>query len=256
VDEIEERMNQLQDYQEQALHLFTARRSIEGATILEVGGTYDSAVARWLLDKGAREVWVTNPRMARETERVGRIVYASCYSQEISKITDTRFDSVFGIAVIEHFRNLPASMAQFHAILKKRGSLFLHGGPIWSYATGHHVWVDGAKRYYMTLPTNPIKPWEHITSTPEEIGRRLLGEGIPERDIDAILDYIFFGDRLSRLTYNDFRRIFDESPGFAPREWFEIHGDIAPGAMEPQISRRIGSQPFSVIGLCMGWTAI
>jgi hypothetical protein len=99
------------------LRLFTAWRPIEGGTILEVGGGLaDSGTAKWLIDHGAREVWVTNPRIDKELTRVGKVTYVSCYAQEITKVTTTTFDAIFGTAVIEHFNKLENALVSFRQV--------------------------------------------------------------------------------------------------------------------------------------------
>jgi len=248
-------MPPLKDYQSTILKRFGEGRSFGGAKILEVGG--ERQTAEWFLERGAEEVWVCDPslKLPSSVTHEGPITLTNNFAQDIWQITDQKFDFVFGIAVLEHFCSLASHLSELRRIMKRHATLYLHGGPIWTFSKGHHVWVRGTRQYHFNN-FDPILPWEHLYACPDMMADRLVREGFPDTDVRAIIDFIYLSSNLSRLSYSDLRSIFLDDTHFYQRQWIEVHNGTPPdGSLRPGLEARFGKQPFTVRAVMMDMIA-
>jgi SAM-dependent methyltransferase len=124
-----------------------------------------------------------------------------------------RFSVVYSINAFEHIRDLRTTLAKIRQGLVPGGKLFTVFGPIWSADVGHHLSIptdDGP----IGIFDGVLKPWEHITSTAEQIYARIeprLGQKTAQR----VIEYVFTYPDLNRLSEADHMNLMRES-GLSP----------------------------------------
>lgn len=189
-------------------------RSMEGATVLEIGADKDGFSARMLADAGAARVISTNIGERWPTDTAGvverRRLDARCIAENFD---EGSIDIIFGIAVLEHIDGLERFFAGARHALNANGLLFVHGGPIWSSAKGHHVGLIGeAKHYRFGNPeTNPIRDWTHLVFDKHSLAEDLVARGTPSGDAETIAAQIYEADDRNRLGYRSICEAFDGS---------------------------------------------
>lgn len=181
--------------------------NIKGKNILEVGGDVSCAVAKHLVQNGAAHVTSVNiDSRFSDREIDGNISMRRLSATEVSKVfAESTFDIIYGYAVLEHIKDTTLLLKELQSILKKDGFLYIHGGPIWTSARGHHVWVNGKEDTYRfdNKNKNPIKNWHHLIFTPEQMKHYLAEQNISSEDIDRIVHYIYHSSDICRIGHAD-----------------------------------------------------
>ena len=191
------------------------RCNVQGKKILEIGGDVSCSVAKYLVENGAAHVTSINidSRFSdREvnnrisTKRLSATELTKCFAKET-------FDIVYGYAVLEHIDNTSLLLAEIYSVLKKNGFVYLHGGPIWTCARGHHIWVDCVVDTYRfnKQDKNPIPDWYHLILTPEEMKLHLAEKSISAEDADKIVHYIYDSSDICRIGHADLIEKFHQS---------------------------------------------
>jgi hypothetical protein len=90
--------------------------------------------------------------------------------------------------------------------------VFLHGGPVWSSAHGHHVVVNVDDVQYRFASNNPIPNWLHLTTTRRGLRNYLVEADLPPSHAQAIADYVYRNPGLNRLVVDKLERILRRSP--------------------------------------------
>lgn len=199
---------------------------MQGKNILEIGGNSNCATARPFLDAGAESVIISGlDHVNEETTQIDdnniQIVKA-----DVRHLTDVfeveSFDVVYGIAVLEHIRDLHRALSEIKKVLKPGGLVYLAGDPVWSGPLGHHLWVNPFQNksigtYLFTNhpafenSTNPIPDWGHLLMTASEMGEHLQRKGIPCMDIIRIIEWIYLDENLNRLSIGEICSAFSKS---------------------------------------------
>jgi hypothetical protein len=122
-------------------------------------------------------------------------------------------DIVFGVAVLEHIDGLDAFFAGVRHALSADGLLYVHGGPIWTSAIGHHLSFTGAaKQYKFSNPqTNPIRGWTHLIFDKQSLAEDMIARGVPVDDAQKIATEVYESSDINRVGYHSICRAFDES---------------------------------------------
>ena len=204
----------LSRYQHRAIERFLAFSPARDRQLLEVGSDLDVATLRELADRGFWPVGI-NP----DPEFVGRAVAAGAAGHRSLARADARqlpfpdasFSAVFTVAAFEHVHRLELALAELHRVLRPGGLLYSDFGPIWSCSVGHHVYavVDGVEARHWKPGKNPVPHYAHLLLTPEELRPLLLRRRwVFPTLADAILEWIYRGDGVNRVFYEDYERIF------------------------------------------------
>lgn len=188
-------------------------QDMAGTTVLEIGADRDAIGARMLVEAGAGRVVSTNFETEWTEEDDGVIARRLLDARRIPESFGmASIDVLFGVAVLEHIDGLDAFFAGARHALKPGGTLYVHGGPIWSCAKGHHLGLAcGERRYKFSNPAlNPVGDWTHLTLTREEMARDLV-QRVPREDAEAIAAQIYESDDRNRLGYRDICDAFARS---------------------------------------------
>jgi SAM-dependent methyltransferase len=227
-----------------AVNSLLEQASIDDATILEVGADWNSAAATKLLAHGATKVISTNfaPNWPTRTLLDGRLEQRTLDARRIAEsLPADSVDIVFGVAVMEHFLDVPGFLAGARHVLRRGGILFVQGGPLWSSRFGHHVWVDTELgRYHFNDSTNPIEDWSHLFLSRGEMISALRRREIAAGDAEAIAAWVYDSDEVNRVGYATMCRHLRES-GFVDPSTREECSNPPP----PDIAARIAAGPHA-----------
>jgi 2-polyprenyl-3-methyl-5-hydroxy-6-metoxy-1,4-benzoquinol methylase len=149
---------------------------LRGKRVLEIGGCtpvkYLASIkpANWTcfnLDRKAVSEF-------QEQVRKEGLHTMTAFFQDAATISaNESFDVAYSINAFEHIANLPKVLDAIYASLSYCGYLFSVFGPIWSSAVGHHLSVP-SESGPISFNDGVIAPWEHLTSTRDELRQRLL----------------------------------------------------------------------------------
>lgn len=213
-------------YQETALRIFLESHSLEGARVLEVGGSNlpralvrDELGARqWvsvdIIDQGRYQLQQQSEHYA--SERIVSLQHAGEHLDHHDylildgaiesghALPHDYFDAVISITSFEHILAIPAAMAVIGKTKTSRAPFFTYHGPIWSGPYGHHVWVDDELNFNNTHWT---VPYVHLLHSPPEVFEMLRRRYGDERAQNVVLQ-MFCLPRINRFFYEDYERFF------------------------------------------------
>ena len=192
-------------YQEKIISEILSATSIQGARILEIGGTPPWTVANKLIEMGAKSVTSINYRSDLENLRISdSIDFYNIDARIMSSVLKEKYDLIFGIAVIEHLPNLETILGECVKILNTNGRIALHGAAFWSSNLGHHVFVHIDNARYEFNANNPIDDFSHIYFSKQEMETHLIEvKQLPATHATAIVNYIYDNPILNRYHYED-----------------------------------------------------
>ncbi len=227
--------------------------SIAGATVLEIGADADSFAARMLVDAGASKVISSNFRERWPTDTVGAIERRRIDARRLEdSLEPESVDIIFGAAVLEHIDGLAQFFAGAKRTLKKNGLFFVHGGPIWSSAKGHHVFVKGETVHYRfgDKNTNPIQDWTHLALDKPGLIADLRTRGVPPGDAATIGTWVYEEDGINRVGYRAICETFQAS-GLALLEQMDNAFKPPPPDLREVIERGpwAGQERYDVSGI-------
>jgi len=234
------------------IETMTRFRALAGATVLEIGADKDSISAGMLCDAGAARVistnfdpdWPHDVRGAVERRPLdARLIGESCEARSL--------DVIFGVAVLEHIDGLGAFFAGVRRALKPGGLLFVHGGPIWSSAIGHHLKLDCGPRAYRFSDAkhNPVRSWTHLFLSKDQMTADLAAR-VPAEDAQAIASAIYDTPDQNRQGYRAINDAFAAS-GLSLVERFDNAFNPPPPDVREAIERGPygGQERYDVTGV-------
>jgi SAM-dependent methyltransferase len=208
---------ELAAYQANALDRFARRVEIAGARVLEIGSDPQMQVLRRLAASGAREAVGVNNSPELWAGRAEREIVAGAArlldaDAAALPFPDGSFDHVFSVAVFEHLLDLPGALAEMRRVVAPGGVVYAAFGPLWSGCKGHHLSIRiGDRELRHFLPeTNPLPDFSHLLLGPDEM-RRALGHRVDPDWVEPIVDYVFFGQAINRLSYHQYLAAFEGS---------------------------------------------
>jgi SAM-dependent methyltransferase len=205
-------------YQHRALRRFHATRTDLGlsGTILELGSDESTAVLTELAAMTASAVIGVNPAVNRTaaTLRIGAANKAALVQADARHLPfgSACMSSVFSVATLEHIFDLEVALAESYRVLAPGGLFYADFGPIWSCSVGHHVYarVGDEEARHWKPGKNPVPNYAHLLLSREAMGTRLSGK-VSSALLEAILEWIFDGDGVNRLFFEDYLRVFRAS---------------------------------------------
>lgn len=208
-----------QSYMLAAVSALEKVTDFHGKDILEIGGTLNFTAPKAMRERGAKRVVVTNiGHGIRSAEKQGtsepRIEarYADALAL-VPQFEENSFDIVFATAVMEHIPNTPLLLENIQKVLRPGGVAFLSGGPLWSSARGHHVWVNTEKGPVRFSQAGcPIPNWAHLAFSPDEMTDHLAQTtDFSDVDVRKITHWIYNSPNINRLTELDIRTAMQNS---------------------------------------------
>lgn len=227
---------------------FCTRVPVVEKHILELGSDYAFFIARTLRERGARHVHATNlePRWRFAQDYVDEVLEPGISAGVLdardmkSKFNSESVDAVFATAFAEHIHDPAQVVEEIADILVPGGYCYIHGNPIWSGPTGHHLYVQGISRFYSFTDADIVIPdWHHLIWDRDSLSEHLHSQRIPEEDILRITDRIFDSSDVNRLGFRDLKHHFCGGPLDCI--------DIIPSALRklpPNLLEKIESGPW------------
>lgn len=194
-------------YQLKLLKGFAKKYELKNKVVLEIGSDTDLNVAKMMIALGVKKVYCVNPVFKNEMKSPdSRIVLLNTLGEQ-TNLSDSFFDIVFGIALIEHVYDLNGLISEINRMLKQDGIAFLQGCPMYCSALGHHVHIktnNELKYEFCKKSKNPFLPWEHLCfQSDSDCFDALIKKGIPDQDANLIIEQLYsknFNHITKRIT--------------------------------------------------------
>jgi len=185
--------------------------SIENKTVLEIGSDWNGELLFELKNFcNVKEAYGIN--LSSCDKKLSDGIYHLKRDAEKTGFDDNQFDFIFSLATFEHIHNLPGVLEESYRILKDKGVFFTLFGPIWSSAWGHHLWVTVDNKTY-NYKNTLLPSFCHLISSENEVVDYLMKEyNYPGNHCEIIAKYVFHSKEQNRLFFDDYRKIFFESP--------------------------------------------
>jgi SAM-dependent methyltransferase len=210
----------LSGYQAKAVSRFDALlpRPRARLRLLEIGSDRDGKVLSSLARTGVAEAIGINPdpgmweALGGGERRLSEGALLRRGDASAMPFEDTSFDAIFSVATFEHVLDLPRALAEMHRVLRPGGFVFSLFGPIWSGCRGHHLRVDlpGAQYRHFVPEANPLPDFCHLLLGRDEL-RAALRERVAGEAIEPIVAWVFDGDGINRLFFQDYLDLFAAS---------------------------------------------
>jgi SAM-dependent methyltransferase len=218
--------------------------------VLEIGSDVEGRALKELASRGIRNLVGLNidvdPTAHVDPVRNGlyRIIKGDVRQLPFK---DESISAILSITAFEHVNNFDVALREMYRVLKPGGILYSDFGPIWSCSIGHHVFaiVDGVEARHWKPGKNPVPHFAHLTMEPERLRMEVLRKDwVFPKLADAIVHYIYRGDAINRLFFEDYVKCFQES-AFIIHELTPVREHVA-RALQLQLQVATGRSDFSV----------
>lgn len=206
-------------YQHRAVERFLASSPDLSSWVLEIGSDLRGAVVRDLKTRGVQHVVGTNVAVdaASHRDRASGLQHYEILQADVRRLplADASISAIISITAFEHILDFSAALDEMYRVLKPGGLVYSDFGPIWSSSIGHHVYavVDGVEARHFKPGANPVPHYAQLLMTPDEVRSAVMRHPwVFPRLADAIVAWIFETGDLNRLFYEDYVRLFHESP--------------------------------------------
>ena len=208
----------LSRYQDRALRRFEALGSplLPGDVLLEIGSDEAGAVLAGLAARFGARVAGVNPLVNRTqlppatSGRPGQPL-AQADARHLP-FADESVSRIFSVATLEHVLGLERALQECYRVLAPGGLFYADFGPIWSCSVGHHVYarVGDEEARHWKPGKNPVPNYAHLLLDREALRRRIDGT-LSQPLLEAVLAWIYDGDGINRLFYEDYLLAFERS---------------------------------------------
>ena len=235
------------------IEIMARYRPFAGASVLEIGADANGFAAQMLIDAGAGRVISSNHHQNWPNDFRGSIERRRVDARRLEdSFAPDSLDVIFGVAVMEHIDGLADFYAGARRVLKPGGLFYVHGGPIWTAAKGHHVHVRGEKAHYRfgDPKSNPVRDWSHLVRDREGLRDELLTREVHPPDAETIAQFVYESGTLNRVGYRSMCDIFGAS-GFNLIEQLDAAFKGPPEEILAQIERGPwgGQKRYDVSGI-------
>ena len=244
----------IETYQKAAVIELLKHCDLKGKRLLEVGGN-SCDLANFFLEEGAADVSIINKTNFSEIYSSSKNIHF--VEGDATKLKDyfpdSHFDIIFGVALLEHINASSTMLNQMYSVLKKGGTIYLAGRPIWTSRVGHHVWENfGDQYYHFNDSSNPIPDWHHLIVDSQEMIDLLTQEKlIPQEHAAKVVDYVYKGESLNRICYSKLVDVFRNSNFIILKEYTRAGNKPDEATLEKLLKTEYSSEleNFSVEGI-------
>jgi MoaA/NifB/PqqE/SkfB family radical SAM enzyme len=188
-------------------------------TVLEIGSDLNCGVIKAIGRRFNGQVYGLNPSpgfTCKAGTKRSNVVPLKADGERLP-FSDNSVGSVLSIATLEHVDDVAQFLYECHRVLEKGGIFYTFFGPIWSCAVGHHVCakIPGKEARFWKPGKNPLPDFSHLLMTEDDMRDFLRSGPCDNRLIGPIIDWVYRknnGDHVNRLFYEDYKRVFEESP--------------------------------------------
>lgn len=230
-------------YQHRAIERFYRFSPDLSGPVLEIGSDVNGCVLKELADRGIRRVIGLNLDVVpgAHLDRASRDSSPYEILQGDVRRLPLKTESIsaaLSITAFEHVHDFADALREIYRVLKPGGLLYSDFGPIWSCSIGHHVAaiVDGVEARHFKPGKNPVPHYAHLLMSPTELRAAVLRtDWVFPKLADAIVDWIYESPGVNRMFYEDYVRLFRESP-FRVRHLAPVREHV-PGAIQEQLRK-------------------
>jgi SAM-dependent methyltransferase len=205
----------LSRYQHRAIERFYSFQPNLAGTILEIGSDVDGIVLKELSDRGIGHLVGLNVDVKPAAHAGPRSYVMLRGDARWLPFRDESIASIFSIAAFEHVHDMDVALREMYRVLKPGGILYSDFGPIWSCSIGHHVFaiVDGVEARHWKPGKNPVPHFGHLLLSRDQLRAAVLEKSwVFPKLADAIVEWIYDGDGVNRVFYEEYVRLFNASP--------------------------------------------
>jgi SAM-dependent methyltransferase len=193
--------------QETVFSRFLDLCDLRGASVLEIGGLLGTDL---VAAAGVAAWWAVDPRNP-EGERHGAVRSLRGRASSVP-LPDASLDCAFSSNAFQHVHDLPETLTELARVLRPGGLVYANYGPVWSGPDGSHIeeLIWEGKRYDF-WDQSLLPSWSHLVFDEGELAaflEPLHGVGLA----GAVARYVHRSDWINRLFFDDYARIFAESP--------------------------------------------
>ena len=231
----------LDRYQHRAVERFYSFSPDLSGAVLEIGSDLKGGVLKELAGRDVRNAIglniAVNPSAHSERGSGGVPDYEIVQGDARSlPFRSESISSILSITAFEHVHDMGVALDEMYRVLRRGGLLYSEFGPIWSCSIGHHVeaMVDGVEARHEKPGKNPVPHFAHLLMRPSQLRAAVLRTPwVFPALADAIVEWIYEGQALNRLFYEDYIRLFDASP-FRVRHLQPVREHV-PAALQAQL---------------------
>jgi SAM-dependent methyltransferase len=209
----------LSRYQHRAIERFNRFFPDLSGTVLEIGSDVEGAVLKELGSHGRRRLVGLNIDIhpAAHAGRGSGVPSYEIIKGDVRRLPfkDNSVSAIISITAFEHVHDMDVALREMHRVLKPGGILYSDFGPIWSCSIGHHVFaiVDGVEARHWKPGKNPVPHYAHLLLPPDALRAAVLeNPWVFPKLAEAIVRWIYEGDGVNRIFYEDYARLFEASP--------------------------------------------
>ena len=185
-------------------------------SILEIGSDVSGLVASELQSKTGAFVVGVNPASdfpLDDWDTSSETISLMRSDGRFLPFADDSFDAVLSVATLEHVNGIDLLMKETARVLKPRGVFYADFSPIWSSATGHHVFAKVGRREarFWKPGKNPIPHYSHLVMTKDEMRQFLESGPCADDIIEPIIRWIYDDPHINRCFFEDYVRVFRQS---------------------------------------------
>jgi len=243
----------LSRYQHRAIERFDHFSPDLPGTILEIGSDVEGGVLKELASRGRRRLIGLNIDInpaAHAGRGSGDVPSYEIIKGDVRRLPfkDNSISAILSITAFEHVHDMDVALREMYRVLKPGGIVYSDFGPIWSCSIGHHVFaiVNGVEARHWKPGRNPVPHFAHLLMPPEALRAAVLETAwVFPKLADEILRWIYTGDGVNRIFYEDYAKLFEASP-FKVRELIPVREHV-PRDMQRQLEQSCpGHKDFSV----------
>ena len=232
-------------WQQNHLNVCIEQNLFKGKKVLEVGGRTPFNVTKNL----EVESWICVDPIIKED-----YTFDNTYKHYKASILDfdkeNEFDLIFSTNAFEHINGLKTAVDNMYKLLKVGGKLSALMGPIWSCYKGHHIVYKKGNGELINFNNIKLDDWAHLIYSEEEMKQK-LAENYNEDDIKYILNYIYHRDYLTRMFYDEYKKIIEES-SFNILEFRDWHTSKYPSPnLQKLLENKYNNKNFSTVSIKM-----
>lgn len=191
----------------QVFDAFCSRVSLEGARVIEIGGSIAPERTKAV---GVREWHAVDPLNTSGNSDDRQYVRHQRSASSIP-VEDGYFDFGFSSNAFEHIKDIPSALKEVARLLRPGGVLYSHFGPIWSAPDGHHLEAVLAGECFEFWRNSVIPHWAHLALDELSL-TKVLSDIVPSGLAKEVAEWVFHSSWLNRLSFEDYLTAFCSSP--------------------------------------------
>ena len=240
-------------YQHRALERFFSFSPDTSGPVLEIGSDVEGLVLKELSSRGVANLIGVNIDVdlaAHAGRSTGQTPTYEIIKGDVRTLPfkDGSVSSILSITAFEHIHDFALALREMHRVLRPGGTVYADFGPIWSCSIGHHVFaiVDGVEARHWKPGKNPVPHYAHLLVSRDELRAAVLRKPwVFPKLAGAIVHWIYDGPGVNRIFYEEYVRLFHDSP-FEVRSLVPVREHV-PATIQGQLESRCpGYKDFSV----------